>query len=140
MTDQQTLFAYRLAEAEETLSDAQTMLENDVSARSIVNRAYYAMFYAVIALLLARKVEHKTSRHSGIISIFDREVVHTGLMGRERFIPLRLDDTPIKGSLAQFLYINWRPAERELGYPLDGRERLGETQNFRRQGGEADRL
>ena len=26
-----------------------------------------------------------------------------------RFIPLRLDDAPIKGSLAQFLYINWRP-------------------------------
>lgn len=24
-----------------------------------------------------------------------------------RFIPLRLDDAPIKGSLAQFLYINW---------------------------------
>ena len=24
-----------------------------------------------------------------------------------RFIPLRLDDTPIKGSLAQFLNINW---------------------------------
>jgi len=29
-----------------------------------------------------------------------------------RFIPLRLDDSPIKGSLAQFLYINWCPAER----------------------------
>ena len=29
-----------------------------------------------------------------------------------RFIPLRLDDAPIKGSLAQFLYINWHPAER----------------------------
>ena len=27
-----------------------------------------------------------------------------------RFIPLRLDDAPIKGSLAQFLYVNWRPA------------------------------
>ncbi|MBI4659488.1 MAG: hypothetical protein HY735_11665 [Verrucomicrobia bacterium] len=26
-----------------------------------------------------------------------------------RFIPLRSDDAPIKGSLAQFLYINWRP-------------------------------
>lgn len=26
-----------------------------------------------------------------------------------RFIPLRLDDAPLKGSLAQFLYINWRP-------------------------------
>jgi len=33
-----------------------------------------------------------------------------------RFIPLRLDETPIKGSLAQFLYINWLPAEREHEY------------------------
>jgi len=34
-----------------------------------------------------------------------------------RFIPLRLDDAPIKGSLAQFLCINWRPADREREYP-----------------------
>ena len=27
-----------------------------------------------------------------------------------RFLPLRLDDAPVKGSLAQFLYINWLPA------------------------------
>ena len=38
-------------------------------------------------------------------------------LNRERrFIPLRLDDAPIKGSLAQFLYINWLPAEREREY------------------------
>lgn len=33
-----------------------------------------------------------------------------------RFLPLRLDDAPIKGSLSQFLYINWLPAEREQEY------------------------
>lgn len=33
-----------------------------------------------------------------------------------RFLPLRLDDAPIKGSLAQFLYINWLPASREQEY------------------------
>src|SRR5438034_10125042 len=33
-----------------------------------------------------------------------------------RFIPLRLDDAPIKGSLAQFLYINWQAANREQEY------------------------
>ncbi|HEY3325223.1 MAG TPA: TIR domain-containing protein [Planctomycetota bacterium] len=33
-----------------------------------------------------------------------------------RFIPLRLDDAPIKGSLAQFLYINWLPKDREKEY------------------------
>ncbi len=30
-----------------------------------------------------------------------------------RFIPLRLDDAPIKGSLARFLYIDWRPVDWE---------------------------
>jgi hypothetical protein len=33
-----------------------------------------------------------------------------------RFIPLRLDDAPIKGSLAQFLYVDWRPTDREEEY------------------------
>lgn len=33
-----------------------------------------------------------------------------------RFIPLRLDDAPIKGSLAQFLYVNWLSADREQEY------------------------
>src|SRR5260221_6371105 len=34
-----------------------------------------------------------------------------------RFLPLRLDNAPIKGSLAQFLYISWLPAQREQEYP-----------------------
>jgi len=33
-----------------------------------------------------------------------------------RFIPLRLDEAPIKGSLAQFLHINSLPANREQEY------------------------
>ena len=33
-----------------------------------------------------------------------------------RFIPLRLDEAPIKGSLAQFLYISWRAADRAQQY------------------------
>ena len=33
-----------------------------------------------------------------------------------RFIPLRLDDAPIKGSLAQFLFINWLAANREEAF------------------------
>ncbi len=32
-----------------------------------------------------------------------------------RFIPLRLDDAPIKDSLAQFLYINWHPEPQMVG-------------------------
>src|SRR5262245_56087622 len=33
-----------------------------------------------------------------------------------RFIPLRLDAAPIRGSLTQFLSINWLPEDRELEY------------------------
>ena len=33
-----------------------------------------------------------------------------------RFIHWRLDDAPIKGSLAQFLYINWHPVDRQQEY------------------------
>lgn len=33
-----------------------------------------------------------------------------------RFIPLRLDDAPIQGALAQFMYLDWRTPEREQEY------------------------
>ena len=38
MTDRETLFLYRLKQAEETLSDAELMLQNKLSPRSITNR------------------------------------------------------------------------------------------------------
>jgi uncharacterized protein (UPF0332 family) len=83
MTNRETLFRYRLKQAEETLDDARMMLTGGAGARSIVNRSYYAMFYAVLALLLHENVEHTTSRHSGIILIFDKTFVHTGKLRRE---------------------------------------------------------
>ena len=38
------------------------------------------------------------------------------LNNKRRFIPLRLDASPIKGSLTQFLYIDWLSKEREHTY------------------------
>ena len=32
-----------------------------------------------------------------------------------RFVPMRLDNAPVKGSLAQFLYIDWKPRRRRQG-------------------------
>lgn len=77
MTDKETLFTYRLKQGEETLSDAKKMLQDKLSPRSIINRAYYAAFYAVLALFLKTDINLKTSKHTGIISIFDREFVNT---------------------------------------------------------------
>lgn len=78
MTDKETLILYRIKQAQETLSDAKKMLKDKLSPRSIINRAYYSMFYGVLALFLKGDVKIKTSKHSGIISLFDSEFVHTG--------------------------------------------------------------
>ena len=78
MTDKQVLLAYRLKQAEETLADAELMLKSNLSARSVINRAYYSVFYAILALFIHSGVNPKTSKHSGVIAFFDREFVHTG--------------------------------------------------------------
>lgn len=78
MTDRETIFAYRMRQAEETLAESVRMLESGFSPRSIVNRSYYAMFYAVLALFIHSDTPHKTSKHSGVIGIFNKEFVHTG--------------------------------------------------------------
>jgi uncharacterized protein (UPF0332 family) len=57
-----------LEQANEALAAAAVNLTNALE-RSAINRAYYAMFYAVLALLASRTIE--TSRHTGAIAQFD---------------------------------------------------------------------
>lgn len=77
MTDRDALFSYRWEQAEETLLDAKKMLQDKLSTRSIINRAYYSLFYAILALFLKTDTNIKTSKHAEVISIFDKEFVHT---------------------------------------------------------------
>ncbi len=74
------LVSYRLEQAVESLDAAQVLLERRL-IRPAANRAYYAMFYAILALLATKKRE--TSKHSGAISLFDKEFVKTGLFSKE---------------------------------------------------------
>jgi uncharacterized protein (UPF0332 family) len=75
----QALVRARLEQADDALNAARILLEQH-SGRAAVNRAYYAMFYAVLALLALRKQE--TSRHTGAISLFDREFVKPGVFSK----------------------------------------------------------
>jgi uncharacterized protein (UPF0332 family) len=74
-----TLVQYRLKQAEETLRASALLMEHSLGG--VMNRSYYAMFYAALALLVLRQLE--TSKHSGAINLFDREFVHTGVFPRE---------------------------------------------------------
>lgn len=46
-----------------------------------MNRMYYAMFYALLALLQQKQIA--TSKHSGAISQFDKEFVKNGIFDKE---------------------------------------------------------
>ena len=74
------LVRLRMQQATETLREAQILLA-ERAYRGAVNRAYYAMFYAVLAVLATRSLG--SSKHSGAISLFDREFVKPGDLPRE---------------------------------------------------------
>jgi len=71
MNHKETLMNYRLQQAQETILEINTMIKEKFSTRSIINRSYYAMFYAILALFIKYNITINTSKHSGIITIFD---------------------------------------------------------------------
>lgn len=83
MTDKETLLAYRLREAKETLSDVKTLLDSHGTTRTVINRSYYAIFYAVLALFIKEGTDIRSSRHAGVIGMFDKEFVHSGKVAVE---------------------------------------------------------
>jgi uncharacterized protein (UPF0332 family) len=67
------LSRYRIRQAEESIDEANYLLAGKKSPRSIINRSYYAMFYAVLALLVYE--DYASSKHSGILSFFNRRFI-----------------------------------------------------------------
>lgn len=83
----EALIRYRIEQAHETLREADILFAQS-ALRGTVNRAYYAMFYALLALLATQQLG--TSKHSGAISLFDREFVKTGIFSRDLSRSLRM--------------------------------------------------
>jgi uncharacterized protein (UPF0332 family) len=74
------LIGLRMEQATETLHEAHILI-TEHAGRGAVSRAYYAMFYAVLALLATKGLG--SSKHSGTISLFDREFVKQGDLPKE---------------------------------------------------------
>jgi len=75
--EKQILLArYRLKQAEESVDEAQYLLSGGKSPRSVINRAYYGMFYAVLALLIFEP--YTSSKHAGILSYFNKRFIKEG--------------------------------------------------------------
>ena len=81
-TDQNRLelCRYRLQQAYEALDEAKLLLEAG-HFRGAINRSCYSMFYSLQILVIQNKA--KVSKHSGVISYFDREFVKPGMMDKK---------------------------------------------------------
>lgn len=75
------LARYRIKQAEEAIDEAEFLLSGKKSPRSIMNRAYYGMFYAVLALLIFEP--YASSKHSGVLSYFNRQFIKKGILPKD---------------------------------------------------------
>lgn len=78
--NQKQAIRQRLKRAHETLSEAR-ILEEAHHFVGAVNRLYYGCFYAVSALLETKAL--KSSKHSGVIALFNQHFVKTGVVRKE---------------------------------------------------------
>jgi len=72
-----TLARYRLQQAQESLEEAHYLFNGGKSLRSVVNRVYYGMFYAVLALLIYEP--YTSSKHTGVLAYFTKRFVKSGI-------------------------------------------------------------
>ena len=71
---------YRFSRAKEVLEVAHELLEND-HLRDANNRAYYAIFHALRAVLALDGFDSK--KHTGVIAEFRRLYIKTGIFSEE---------------------------------------------------------
>ena len=72
--------AYRYEKARNNLRSAKKLFENDDYA-SANNRAYYAIFHAIRAVLALDQFDSK--KHSGVISEFRLRYIKTGVFSKD---------------------------------------------------------
>ncbi len=74
------LVSYRLDSAKEKLKSAIDLLENG-DYKDSVSRSYYAIFTAARALLATKQLD--SSKHSGVIALFNQHFVKTGIISAD---------------------------------------------------------
>ena len=89
--ERRAIVLYRIERSYNALDEIEKILPLEVWA-TIANRLYYALYYAVSALLI--KDGHKVSSHKGAISLFNLYYVKTGIVS--------LDDGRLLGSVFAF--------------------------------------
>lgn len=74
------LCCYRLDKARKCLESAKILAESEDYC-SAANRAYYSIFHSVRSILALDEVDF--SKHSGVMSYFQKNYVKQGIFGKE---------------------------------------------------------
>ncbi len=80
MDKRQDLCNYRIDQAKETINVAKLCFENG-HYKDAINRAYYAAFYAVKAVLALDNIDFK--RHKDVVATFNRDYVASDVYEKE---------------------------------------------------------
>ncbi len=79
--NKEDLANYRIEKAEETLKTAEFILKEVKDYTSANNRAYYAIFYTIRAVLALEEVDFK--RHKDVIAYFNQHYINTGIFPKK---------------------------------------------------------
>ena len=72
---------YRLAKAKETLKTAELIFKDIKDYTSANNRAYYAIFYAIRAVLALEQIDFK--KHKDVIAYFNKNYINTEIFPKQ---------------------------------------------------------
>ena len=133
--DRDALARYRIEKAHRTLREAETLAAVGAWA-GMVNRAYYAMFYAAVAMLATRGLSPR--KHTGLLMLVDRELVDGGLVPAEHAAHLReafrmrqradyADEDPVTAERGEEILTGGSPFPGRCGGPAAGPERAIRT-------------
>jgi len=110
--ERKELIQYRMSNGEEKLRSAKILLENG-QFKDSASRSYYAMFSVARALLVIKNLN--STRHSGIISLFNQHFVKTGLVDRTcGRILMNAREIREKGDYGDFYLVSKKEAEAQL--------------------------
>lgn len=76
----ETLSKYRLEQAKENLKEAEVLMEAKMF-KGANNRAYYAIFHAIKAILALEEVDFK--KHSSVIAYFNKNYINKGVFSKQ---------------------------------------------------------
>ena len=106
------LAKYRIQKARGILIEAKDNFDQGHYGLSI-NRSYYAMFASARALLALKELD--SSKHSGVISLFNQYIVKTGYFPKEqsKFL-LKAKDIREKADYGDFIEITEKDAQMQI--------------------------